>query len=201
MTHPNREQKKALTRERIVRAAIDLFEENGYSTTTLEQVIAESGVPRRTFFRYFPSKESLLFSYGPLDFITQRAGELLEEGRPALDALLEAVADAAMLTDPPDALTQRRRELRRSFLGLAAVSAHYETVLTTAENQVRQLLSDHLGPEQEKSAFLIAATWRTMIAHHVTSGEVRLFSLDPAGWAEAAANLAQSFAATQPPEG
>ncbi|MBK1783407.1 TetR family transcriptional regulator [Prauserella cavernicola] len=42
-------------------AAIDLFLESGYENTTVDDIAAAAGVGRRTFFRYFRSKEDAIF--------------------------------------------------------------------------------------------------------------------------------------------
>ncbi len=56
-----REQKKAEVREALVEAADTLFVEQGYEGTTVDQIAERAGVSRRTFFRYFPSKEAIAF--------------------------------------------------------------------------------------------------------------------------------------------
>ena len=56
-----REQKKAETRARILACAHELFHEHGFDATTLEDICAAVSVSKRTFFRYFPDKESLVF--------------------------------------------------------------------------------------------------------------------------------------------
>ena len=50
------------TRERLVTAALTLFAERGYSSTTVEEVAREAGVTPRTFFRHFPDKEEVVFA-------------------------------------------------------------------------------------------------------------------------------------------
>ncbi len=42
-------------------AALDLFLAQGYDATTTDQVAAKAGVSTRTFFRYFESKDEVLF--------------------------------------------------------------------------------------------------------------------------------------------
>jgi AcrR family transcriptional regulator len=47
--------------ERVVAAAFELFAADGYEATTIEAITGRAGVARRTFFRYFRSKEDVIF--------------------------------------------------------------------------------------------------------------------------------------------
>lgn len=49
------------TRKQILEIADKLFEENGYDKTSMDKIAKESGVSRRTLFRYFESKSEILF--------------------------------------------------------------------------------------------------------------------------------------------
>lgn len=51
----------AATRQRIIDAATQLFAAHGYPATTIDQIAAEADIAPRTFFRYFPTKEDVLF--------------------------------------------------------------------------------------------------------------------------------------------
>ncbi|WP_432783412.1 TetR/AcrR family transcriptional regulator [Pseudomonas corrugata] len=53
-------------RDRILKTAIVLFNERGVHTVGIDRIIAESGVSKRTFYNYFPSKADLIAAY--LDF-------------------------------------------------------------------------------------------------------------------------------------
>jgi AcrR family transcriptional regulator len=47
-------------RERLVRAALDLFTEQGYDDTTVAEIAARAGLTKSTFFRHFPDKKDVL---------------------------------------------------------------------------------------------------------------------------------------------
>jgi AcrR family transcriptional regulator len=51
------------TRERLVRAALDLFAEQGYDSTTVSEIAERAGgLSKMTFFRHFPDKREALFA-------------------------------------------------------------------------------------------------------------------------------------------
>ncbi|WP_249227591.1 TetR/AcrR family transcriptional regulator [Kutzneria sp. CA-103260] len=61
--------------EEVVDAALALFLSQGFEETTVDQVVAAAGISRRSFFRYFGTKEDIVF------------GDLAEQGPVILDAL------------------------------------------------------------------------------------------------------------------
>jgi AcrR family transcriptional regulator len=79
----SREQRRA----RIEQVALELFRSRGFDRVTVEDVCAEAGVAPATFYRYFGSKEEVVFAYR-------------EEFAAALDRALDAgshVGEAARL--------------------------------------------------------------------------------------------------------
>jgi AcrR family transcriptional regulator len=56
-----RERNGKERREALVAAAYALFAEKGYAGTTMDDVAARAGLSRRTAFRYFASKDDLVF--------------------------------------------------------------------------------------------------------------------------------------------
>jgi AcrR family transcriptional regulator len=59
-----RERQRVETRSLIIDAALELFEARGYEQTTVEDISNAAGISARTFFRYFESKNSVLFDDG-----------------------------------------------------------------------------------------------------------------------------------------
>jgi AcrR family transcriptional regulator len=47
---------------RLIKAAVTLFDEQGYDATTVAEIAAAAGLTKRTFFRYFSDKREVLFS-------------------------------------------------------------------------------------------------------------------------------------------
>jgi AcrR family transcriptional regulator len=62
MTQPRTlaERKRQLVRDELAGAALRLLATQGFDATTIDQITATAGVSRRTFFRYFGSKEDVV---------------------------------------------------------------------------------------------------------------------------------------------
>jgi AcrR family transcriptional regulator len=56
-----RARKKAAARANVLEVAHRLFHKNGFDGTTLDQICDEALISKRSFFRYFRDKESLVF--------------------------------------------------------------------------------------------------------------------------------------------
>lgn len=100
-------------------AAVDLFNEQGYDSTTVAQIAERAGVTKSTFFRHFPDKREILVAG------QQTLGRLLTEGiaeAPQDATPLEAVA--AGLERASNAMGPMNRELAPRIT--AAVAANVE---------------------------------------------------------------------------
>jgi len=123
-----RERRAAETRERLFRAALRLFEERGFSATTVEDITEAADVGKGTFFNYFPSKEHIIAAFGQLQLgKLQAAVAAAQSGDLPTRQLLHRLANA--LAEEPG----RSPSLVRSIL-LANLSSE----------PVRQLLQQNL---------------------------------------------------------
>ncbi len=100
-------------RTRIAAAALDLFEHRGYDQTTVEAIAEAAGVARRTFFRYFRSKDDVILP--DHDRITQAVVAQLEAAvdRPPVAALCSGARTVfRSYVDEPQTSLQRYRVIR-----------------------------------------------------------------------------------------
>lgn len=55
-----RQEKAKVTQKRIFNTAVQLFNKNGYSHTTISDICKITGVAKGTFYIYYDSKESIV---------------------------------------------------------------------------------------------------------------------------------------------
>jgi len=82
------DRQRSAAREEITRTALRLFLAHGFEQTTIDQIVTEVGVSRRSFFRYFGTKEDIVL------------GDLAARG----EAIAAAVAARPADEGPWDAL-------------------------------------------------------------------------------------------------
>ncbi len=91
-----RERTRRAVHREIAQAASALFVEQGFEETTVDQIAAAAGISRRSFFRYFATKEDVVL------------GDIVERGHVLRAALAQRPPDE----DPWQALTEAFRVLR-----------------------------------------------------------------------------------------
>jgi len=122
-----RERKKVETRDALTAAAHELFRERGFDAVTVDEIAAAANVSPRTVFRYFGSKEAILF--GDQDELLHFIGDAIASrpsGEPIMVTLREAVIEITQHT-----AEHRERQLSRArFAASGATAAAYaKTVL------------------------------------------------------------------------
>ncbi|HVV29382.1 MAG TPA: TetR family transcriptional regulator [Mycobacteriales bacterium] len=89
-TGHRRSERKAQTRQTLIDTALRLIAKDGFDAITTDDIAAAAGVSPRTFFRYFPTKESVLL-YGEDHFISSFTGVYLAQPEQAeIDAIVAA---------------------------------------------------------------------------------------------------------------
>ncbi|MFC9663983.1 TetR family transcriptional regulator [Nocardia sp. NPDC127606] len=106
-----RERTRAAMRDEVSEVAFRLFAEQGFDKTTVEQIAAEAGLSRTTFFRYFGTKEELVL--GKMSEFGPRIAAALAD-RPADERSWEALRRSFdVITEPAVAEPQPFLNLMR----------------------------------------------------------------------------------------
>jgi AcrR family transcriptional regulator len=101
-----RDRKKTETRQALRDAAHRLFAEKGFAKTTIDDITEAADVSRRTFFRYYDSKDDLLrVDAGDLMPVLVAALRARPADEPPLTAILAALR-VLIGPDGPPSLTQ-----------------------------------------------------------------------------------------------
>ena len=93
-------RKENITKGKIIKAAWELFYENGYEDTTIEEIIELSETSKGSFYHYFKGKDALLSSLSYL--FDERYEELMEEmpdDMNCFDKLMYINADAFKMVE------------------------------------------------------------------------------------------------------
>jgi len=136
---PLPERKRQLVRLEIARAAWLLFAERGYEDTTVDEIARAAGISRRSFFRYFSSKE---------DVVVGTSDALAED-------VLAAFARRPAAEPPLVAIERALRPAIETRLADAAESRAIISLLRESRTLRRALLERHARLE-ERLALLIA---------------------------------------------
>src|SRR5947208_3249872 len=118
---PDRRQRRSTEiRERLFRAALDLFASKGFLETTVEDITEAADVGKGTFFNYFPSKDHILIVFGEMQLAKLEAS--IEEARRNNVSMPEFLRTlGARMTQEPTRNPAIIRALLQAFLSTTPV--------------------------------------------------------------------------------
>jgi AcrR family transcriptional regulator len=139
-----RERKKIRTRETIRREAFRLIQEHGYAATTVELIAEAAEVSPSTFFRYFPTKESVLLADDMDPMILNALEEQPADLSPSQAVRRAYQAAMANLSEDQREFENTRQRLMFSIpeLKAAMYDEYYRTITTFAEAVGRRISRD-----------------------------------------------------------
>jgi AcrR family transcriptional regulator len=115
-----RERRSAEIRERLFRAALDLFARKGFAETTVEDITNAADVGKGTFFNYFPSKDHILIAFGEMQLAKLEAS--IENARLSNVAMQDFLRSlGARMTEEPTRNPAIIRTLFQAFLSTTPV--------------------------------------------------------------------------------
>jgi TetR/AcrR family transcriptional regulator, regulator of mycofactocin system len=140
--------------------ALRLFVEHGFEATTIEQVASEAGVSERTFFRYFTSKSSVLWTEFDAEVAAIRdALAAVPDSMPMMEAIRRTVVSVNHYKTEDLPELRMRMSLIASVPALASSAAeHYDAW----ERAVSEFAAHRIG--QPADALYPLAIGRSVLA-------------------------------------
>jgi len=147
---------------RLERAALELFNERGFDRTTVAEIARRAGLTERSFYRYFGDKREVLFGGG--DELERHLVRSLREapaGADPLDALLAALADAAVVFRPKELLRIRHRVISANpqlhERELSKMDSIYAALVATLKERGADETTARIATDLTMSVWRIAA--------------------------------------------
>lgn len=158
-----RERRRLQTTKDIQQATIRLVLDRGFDNVTVDEISAAVGVSVRTFFNYFPNKESAIV-WAPLDITDEEAAAFEAKGPGPYRQILGDVVDLAvgdMANSPPS------RELIAALLEIAkgsvAVTSAMMAQFDRYQSRLAALVARRIGAQPaDEVPVLIAALAMTV---------------------------------------
>jgi TetR/AcrR family transcriptional regulator, regulator of mycofactocin system len=134
------------THAQISHVALELFMEHGFDATTVDEIARAAGIGRRTFFRYFPSKNDV--PWGEFDGMLERMRAhlaSLPDDMPLMEQLRRSIIEFNRVPEAEWEYHRRRMEL---LLNVPTLLAHS----TLRYRAWRQVVADHVARRLELPA-------------------------------------------------
>ncbi len=139
--HPGR--RRVTSRAELEQAAFALFAARGFDATTVDEIAAAAGIGRRTFFRYFPSKNDIPWGAFELELERMRVRlKACSPEVPLMDAIRLALIDFNRVPPAQVPLHRRRMEL---ILRVPTLLAHSTLRFTAWRQVVAEFVAERTG--------------------------------------------------------
>jgi AcrR family transcriptional regulator len=141
-----RETQRQETKQRLQAAALARFHDEGFDATSVATIAADAGVTERTFFRYFPSKEAVLFQDYESRLEWFRAALAV---RPVDEPVLDSVKVATASFPDDREILHQVAALRHSVLSPESIESHLRLVQGAFARELEALIHDRLLRRRE----------------------------------------------------
>ncbi|MFL4902141.1 TetR family transcriptional regulator [Streptomyces sp. MMS24-I2-30] len=152
------DREKTPIRDLLVSAAFDLFTERGYDSTTIDDIVRRAGVGRRSFFRYFPTKEEVVFPdhEGALADMVAYLADGARDPDPVARACGAARLVMRMYAENAEFSVQRYALTRK----VPALKTHETSVVRRYERALADYLKGRFAtlPDGDVRAYTVAAS-------------------------------------------
>jgi len=140
-----RERRSAEIRERLFRAALELFAVKGFVETTVEDITEAADVGKGTFFNYFPSKDHILLAFGEMQL--KKLEGAIEQARVSGEPMPEFLRSLGVrMTQEPIRNPAIIRALLQAYLSTTPV----REAMTDLQRRVHALHTQMIQIGQER---------------------------------------------------
>jgi mycofactocin system transcriptional regulator len=167
-------RRRITSRAELEQVAFDLFDRQGFERTTIDDIASAASIGRRTFFRYFPSKNDV--AWGDFDAELARMRQRLNAapaGAPLMDAIRHAVVDFNRVA--PDQVPAHRRRMEL-ILRVPALQAHSTLRYAAWRQVIADFVAERTGLQPD--ALLPRTVAHAMLGVAVAAYEQWLDSVD-----------------------
>lgn len=172
---PDRRQRRsAEIRERLFRAALNLFAQKGFAETTVEDITNAADVGKGTFFNYFPSKDHILIAFSDMQLgKLQAAVDNMRQSSEPTRAFLNALS--VRMTEEPARAPDVVRAILQANLSSSSVRSAMKEKHARAETLLTQLVE--IGQERGEFRRDIPARELAQVFRQTTFGTLLLWSV------------------------
>jgi TetR/AcrR family transcriptional regulator, regulator of mycofactocin system len=143
-------RRRVTSRTELEQVAFGLFAARGFEQTTIDDIAAAAGIGRRTFFRYFPSKNDIPWGMFELELDRMRIRlKACPRQVPLMDAIREALVDFNRV-DPSQIPWHRRR--MQLILRVPALFAHSTLRFAAWRQVVAEFVAERAGTRPDDLA-------------------------------------------------
>ena len=143
-------RRRVTSQAELEQVAFELFAAGGFEQTTVEDIAAAAGIGRRTFFRYFPSKNDI--PWGMFELELQRMRARLKACPPdvrLMDAIRVALVDFNRV-EP--AQISRHRQRMELILRVPALLAHSTLRFAGWREVIAEFVAERTGQRADALA-------------------------------------------------
>ena len=131
------------SREALERAAFALFDERGFDQTSIDDIAEAAAIGRRTFFRYYPSKNDLVWGNFEQELRKMRASlDGTDAETPLMDAIRESVVSFNRIVPGNEQAHRRRMQM---ILGVPTLVANSTLRFASWRAEIARFAAGRLG--------------------------------------------------------
>src|SRR5258708_10693768 len=141
-------RRRITSRAELEQVAFDLFARHGFEGTTIDDIASAAGIGRRTFFRYFPSKNDVPWGDFDAELARMRLRLAATPAQaPLMDAIRLAIVDFNRVA--PEQLPAHRRRMEL-ILNVPALQAHSTLRYAAWRRVIAEFVAERTGQQPDE---------------------------------------------------